>query len=166
MVWTEISCFFAFSASIAVRSRSTVASRRAIVDCLIPASCASEYVRGKRGRRRLVFGFIVGLQVSVGRGEDFEDRDIAACGFLFQLHPHDIHHVIEQLDFDACLAGIDRIALCFTKCCLLGVGLAPDESRSQFFRVFDMVATPQAVRSVIPPWAQPRTTAVTKCRWM
>src|SRR6266851_1659548 len=100
MVWTEISCFFAFSASIAVRSRSTVASRRAIVDCLIPASCASEYVRGKRGRRRLVFGFIASLRVSVGRGEDFEDRDITACGFLFQLYPHDVNHVIEQLDFD------------------------------------------------------------------
>src|SRR6266516_1129741 len=103
IVWTETSCFFAFSASIAVRSRSTVVSLRADVDCLIPASCASEYVRGKRGERRLVFGFIASLQRSVGRREHFEHRNIAACGFLFQLHTHDIDHVIEQLDLDPCL---------------------------------------------------------------
>src|SRR6266702_2567412 len=166
MVWTEISCFFAFSASIAVRSRSTVASRRAIVDCLIPASCASEYVRGKRGRRRLVFGFIVGLQVWVGRGKHLEDGDIAASGFLFKLHAHHVDHVIEQLHLDTGLARIDRIALCLTKCSLLDVGLSPDESRSQFFRVFDVVATPQTVRSIVSPWTQPWTTTVTKCRRM
>src|SRR5260370_41837853 len=119
MVWTEISCFFALSASIAVRSRSTVASLRAVVDCLIPASCDSEYVRGKRGERRLVFGFIASLQRSVGRGEHFEHRDIAASGFLFKLQTHHVNQIIEQLDFDACLAGIDHIALCLTKYCLL-----------------------------------------------
>jgi hypothetical protein len=32
--------------------------------------------------------------------------------------------------------------LCFTQGSELCVGLAPDESRSQFFWVFDMVATP------------------------
>src|SRR2546421_8741564 len=111
MVWTEISCFFAFSASIAVRSRSTVASLRAAVDCLIPASCASEYVRGKRGERRLVFGFIASLHRSVERGEYFEHRDITASSFLFKLHPHDINHVIKQLDFNAGLARINRVAL-------------------------------------------------------
>src|SRR5258708_32034762 len=109
MVWTEISCFFALSASIAVRSRSTVASLRAVVDCLIPASCASEYVRGKRGERRLVSGFIASLQRSIGRGEHFEHQDITASSFLFQLHPHDIDHVIKQLHFHAVLPCIHHL---------------------------------------------------------
>src|SRR5712691_2288338 len=164
MVWTEISCFFSFSAPIAVRSRSTVASRRAVVDCLIPASCASEWGRGKRGGRRLAFVFIIGLRVSVGGGKQLEDGNIAASGFLFKLHAHDVDHVIEQLHLDTGLARIDRIALCLTKCRLLCVGLSPDKSRSQFFRVFDMIATSQTVRSIVSPWTQPWTTAVTKCR--
>src|SRR6266566_8491255 len=74
MVCTEISRFLALRDAMAVRSRSTVASLRAVVDCLIPASCASEYVRGKGGAWRLAFGFIASLQLSVGRGKYFEDR--------------------------------------------------------------------------------------------
>src|SRR6266702_7535652 len=149
MVWTEISCFFAFSASIAVRSRSTVVSLRADVDCLIPASCASEYVRGKRGERRLVFGFIASLQRSVGRREHFEHRNIAACGFLFQLHTHDIDHVIEEMDLATCLACINSVPLSLKYFRLFCIVLTPDESRSQFLRVFDMITASQTERPIV-----------------
>src|SRR5712692_537561 len=164
MVWTEISCCFALSASIAVRSRWTVASRRARADCLIPASCASEYVRGKRRSRRLVFVFIASLQRAVGRGEHFKHRDIAASSFLFQLHPHDIDHVIKQLDFNASLARINRIALGLKERGLLGIVGAPDKCCAQFFRVFDVVATSQTQRAIVFAWAEPWAGAVAKGR--
>src|SRR5579859_220797 len=145
---------------MALRSRSTVACFRAVVDCRSAASCASEGTRAAAGFRPLARIFMVLLSFAMWRWQDLVEWDVATSGLLFKLHLHDVNHVIKVLHLDTGFSCVNSVALSLQDLSLLLICCSPSQSCSELLRIFDMIAASQTECPVGSSRAESWTTTI------